>query len=156
MNEIAATAEHRWDKVSDREWARVLESLPLFEGIGKRDLRRIVRDAEFAEFPPGESVVLSGERGDAFYLVLGGEATAPAKPAHRTLTTGDYFGEISLLDGEPRSATVIATSDLHVMRLRRRAFDQMLERHPSLARKLLVELGTRVRMLERQAARPTT
>ena len=151
MNAIAATAEHRWDKVSNGEWAYVLESLPLFEGIGRRDLRRIAGEAEFAEFPRGESVVLWGERGNAFYVVLSGEAKAPGKPTDGTLAMGDYFGEIALLDGAPRSAAVIATSDLHVMRERPRAFNSMLERHPRLARRLLTELAGRVRALERHA-----
>jgi CRP/FNR family cyclic AMP-dependent transcriptional regulator len=151
MNAIAATAEHRWDKVSNGEWAHVLESIPLFEGIGRRDLRRIAGEAEFAEFPPGESVVLWGERGNAFYVVLSGEAKTPGKPTGGTLAMGDYFGEIALLDGAPRSAAVTATSDLHVMRVRRRAFNSMLERHPAFARRVLADLAGRVRALERHA-----
>src|ERR671924_562151 len=95
-----------WNKASDREWADVLAGLPLFEGIGKRDLKRIVREAEFAEFAPGDTVVATGAPGDYFYVILGGEAKPAARPAARTLTTGDYFGEMSLLDGEPRSASV--------------------------------------------------
>jgi CRP-like cAMP-binding protein len=134
----------------------VLEALPLFAEIGKRDLRRIAGDAEFAEFAPGESVVLAGERAASFYVILGGEAAVLGKPTQRPLTTGDFFGEIAMIDGERRSASVIAMTDLHVMRLRQRTFNAMLERHPSLARMFLVELGTRVRALERHAARRTT
>lgn len=152
VNAIAATRKPQWDKVSDREWANVLETLPVFAGIGKRDLRRIASEAEFAEFSPGDFVLLSGEAADAFYVILSGEARMPGKPASRTLRTGGYFGEIAMLDGEPRSASVVATSELHVMRLRRRPFNATLERHPALAHRFLVELGTRVRELERQAA----
>jgi len=142
-----------WNKASDRDWASVLAELPLFAGVGKRDLRKLARDAEFAEFGPGDTVVATGAPPDFFYVILGGEARASAKPAARTLTTGDYFGEMGLLDGEPRSATVIALSDLHVMRLSRRAFDDAVERHPSLARQFMAELGVRVRQLEHKAAR---
>jgi CRP-like cAMP-binding protein len=131
----------------------VLAELRLFEGIGKRDLRKLAGAAEFAEFSPGDTVVATGAPPDFFYVILGGEARASAKPAARILTTGDYFGEMGLLDGEPRSATVIAVTDLHVMRLSRRAFDDAVERHPSLARKFMTELGGRVRRLEHQAAR---
>jgi CRP-like cAMP-binding protein len=131
----------------------VLAKLPLFEGVGKRDLRKLAREAEFAEFPPGDTVVVTGAPADYFYVILGGEAKASAKPAARTLKTGDYFGEIALLDGEPRSASVLAETDLHVMRVPRRSFDEALARHPSLARRLMTGLGGRVRALEHKAAR---
>lgn len=141
-----------WNRASNRDWVPVLADLPLFAGIGKRDLRRIVREAEFAEFSPGETVVAAGAPPDFFYVILGGEARARAKPAAHALKTGDYFGEMGLLDGKPRSATVAALGELHVMRLRRHAFDDAIDRHPVLARRFLTELGGRVRQLERQAA----
>lgn len=149
------TIKQDWNRTSDRDWANVLASVPLFADIGKRDLRRIARDAEFAEFAPGDTVVSAREPSDRFYVILGGEATAVAKPAARPLRTGDYFGEIGLLDGDSRSASIVASSDLHVMRLGRRAFGRTLERHPSIARRFLTELGLRVRVLERQAVRRT-
>ena len=149
---VGLTVKQDWNKVSDRDWAVVLADLPLFAGVGKRDLRTLARDAEFAEFGPGDTVVATGAPPRFFYVILGGEAKASAKPAARTLTTGDYFGEMGLLDGEPRSATVIALSELHVMRLSRRAFDDAVERHPRLARRFMTELGGRVRQLEHQAA----
>lgn len=142
-----------WNKASERDWADVLAKLPLFEGVRKRDLRKLAGEAEFAEFAPGDTVVATGAPPDYFYVILGGEAKASAKPAARTLNTGDYFGEIGLLDGEPRSASVLASTDLHVMRVPRQAFEDAIARHPSLARRFLNELGGRVRELERQASR---
>ena len=59
---------------------------------------------------------------------------------------------MALLDGEPRSASVVATTELHVMRLTRPAFEELITRHPSVARRLLVELGGRVRRLEHEVA----
>jgi CRP/FNR family transcriptional regulator, cyclic AMP receptor protein len=138
------------------EFAEVLGTLPLFKGVRKRELRRVACAGEVAEFAPGEMVVTAGAPSDEFYVILGGEATAPWKPAARELTTGDYFGEIGLLDGGPRSAFVVAKSELQVLRLPRRAFDDVVERHPSVARRFLTELGSRVRELERQAARRTS
>jgi CRP-like cAMP-binding protein len=145
-----------WNKASDRDWADTLAALPLFEGVGKRDLRKLAREAEFAEFSPGDTVLVTGARADHFYVILSGEARAAAKPASRKLTTGEYFGEMGLLDGEPRSASVIALTELHVMRLSRAAFDDAIARHPSIARTFITELGERVRTLEHQAARRTT
>jgi CRP-like cAMP-binding protein len=148
--------KQNWNEASDDEWADVLAQLPLFDDIGKRDLRRIVRDAEFAEFSPGETVVATAAPADFFYVILGGVAQATAKPAGHELTVGGYFGEIGLLDGRPRSASVVAKTELHVMRLSRRAFDQILVRHPGIGRRFLTELGGRVRELEQQAARRPT
>ena len=148
--------KQNWNTASERDWAKVLARMPIFAGISPRDLRKLVRDAEFAEFGPGDTVVATAAPPDYFYVVLGGRASATSKPAAHALSTGDYFGEMSLLDGQARSATVVAATDLHVMRLSRHAFDDMLARHPSVARAMLSELGGRVRALEHQAARRAT
>jgi CRP/FNR family cyclic AMP-dependent transcriptional regulator len=137
-----------WNRATDSDWAEVLGKLPLFSQLGKRRLRKIAQQAHFAEFAPGDTVVATGTRGDSFYVILSGEAMALRKPAARTLRIGDYFGEIALLDGEPRSATVVATDQLHVMRLPRRAFLELLEQDATIARTMLAELGSRVRGLE--------
>jgi CRP-like cAMP-binding protein len=152
---VELAVKQDWNKTSDGEWADVLSGLSLFEGVNRRERRKIVREAEFAEFGPGDMVVTTGAPADFFYVILGGEAKASWKPAARALTIGDYFGELGLLRGEPRSATVIATTELHVMRLPKRGFDSMLERNPSIARTFLTELGGRVQALEHQAARRT-
>jgi CRP-like cAMP-binding protein len=141
-----------WNRPTDRDWATVLTEVPLFSGIGKRQLRKIARQARFAEFAAGEQVVLTGEPGDSFYVILSGEAKAFGKPAARALRTGDYFGEMALLDGGPRSATVVATNELHVMRLPRRLFLQLVEGNSDIALTILSELGARIRRAEQQPA----
>ena len=144
--------EQDWNRATDRDWAEVLRELPLFSQLGKRRLRQIARQARFAEFAPGETVIVKGARADSLYVILSGEAMALRRPAARTLRAGDYFGELALLDGEPRSATVVATGQLHVMKLPRRLFLSLLEESPAVARTMLAELGTRVRGLERRTA----
>jgi CRP-like cAMP-binding protein len=141
-----------WNRATEADWTEVLGKLPLFSQLGKRQLRKIARHAQFREFAPGDTVVATGTRGDSFYVILSGEAMALRKPAARTLGAGDYFGELALLDGEPRSATVVATDELHVMRLPRRTFLGLLEQDSAIARTMLAELGARVRGLERQTA----
>jgi CRP-like cAMP-binding protein len=143
-------AEQDWNRATDRDWAETLAELPLFSPLAKRELRKLVRQAQFAEFAPGDAVVLTGAPADSFYVILGGKATARGKTATRTLGTGDYFGEMGLLDDEPRSATVVALEELHVMRLPRRSFLQLVERNPAVALTIMRELGGRVRRLERQ------
>lgn len=153
MTGFEPVVKQDWNTASERDWASVLAALPLFEGIGKRDLRKLAAGAEFAEFAPGDTVVATGAPPDYFYVILGGEAQVASRPAAQPLETGDYFGEMAMLDGEPRSASVLATTDLHVMRVPRRAFDDAVARHPSIARRFISELSERVRKLEHRAAR---
>src|SRR5919201_6140322 len=139
-------ANRDWGRATERDWAEVLAGLPLFDGMRPAKLRRIARQAQFAEFAPDEPVVLRGAPGDWFYVILSGEAKVVGKPD--TLRTGDYFGEIAALDGGPRSATVVAMADLHVMRLPRGLFIAIVEQNPGLALQLLTGLGARVRRAE--------
>ena len=109
-----------WDRPSTADWARVLETFPLFSGISKRRLRKVVRKATFAEFAAGETINAGGSDSDSLYLILGGAATA-RDPGARALSVGDYFGEAALNEGTSLSTTVVATQELHVMRLQRQS-----------------------------------
>jgi CRP-like cAMP-binding protein len=137
-----------WNRATEADWAEVLAQLPLFSRVGKRQRRKIARQARFAEFARGETVVSTGAPADSFYVVLSGEAKVLGKPTARTLGTGDYFGEMAVLDGKPRSATVVATKELHVMLVPRRSFLQLVAENPGVALTILTELGARVRRLE--------
>ena len=141
-----------WDHAGPADWAEVLAEFPLFAGIAKRRLRGLARQATLTEYSPGDIVLQKGESGDALYVILGGSAKARGKPAARTLRTGDYFGELGLLEGVPRSATVVAMSELHVMKLPRRAFLRIARHEPSISLELASRLGSQVRRLEAQAA----
>jgi CRP/FNR family transcriptional regulator, cyclic AMP receptor protein len=141
-----------WDHVTPADWAEVLATFPLFSGIPNRRLRRLVRRATFAQYGPGDVVVEKGAPGDSLYVILSGSARARGKPAARTLRTGDYFGELGLLDSVPRSATVVATSELHVMRLPGASFLRLAQDNPSVSLKMLSNVGRQVRRLETRAA----
>ena len=143
-----------WDRPSTSEWAEVLSGFPLFSGVSKRRLRKLVRNARFAELAPGDHVISSGDGADSLYVVLGGAAKALAKPAARPLGVGDYFGELALMDGAPRSATVVATEELHVMQVPRESLLQLAQRHPAVALTMLRSLSSQFRSLETQLARP--
>ncbi len=136
------------------EWAAVLGEVPLFAGLPKRQLRRLGRLAEARRYRPGTRIVWRGERGDVFFVVLDGCAVVrtPAGAEIR-LEAGDSFGEMSLLDGGPRSAAVIAETAVLAMLLRRRRFLQLLRREPAVAEALMVELAHRIRTLEAAAER---
>src|SRR5262245_27489216 len=92
-----------WDHAGRSDWAEVLATFPIFTAIDKRRLRKLVRRATFAEYRAGDIVILKGDSGDSLHVILAGSAKALGRPASRSLRIGDYFGELSLLDGTPRS-----------------------------------------------------
>jgi CRP-like cAMP-binding protein len=141
-----------WDRTEPADWAGVLAGFPLFSGIPRRRLRALARHATFTEYGPGDVVVQKDEPGDSLYVILGGTAQVRGKPAARRLRTGDYFGELGLLQGAPRSATVVAAGELHVMKLPRDAFLRIVRHEPAIALELLGTLGAQFRRLEAQAA----
>jgi CRP/FNR family transcriptional regulator, cyclic AMP receptor protein len=152
INLIRARGSMPSDRPSAGDWADVLATFPLFSGVRKRQLRKLARQATFAEFAPGERVVENGDSAGSIYMVLGGEAKALQKPAARALRTGDYFGELALLDAAPRSAAVIATKQLHVMRLPSQPVAQLAQRHAAVSVTMLKNLSTQLRRLEAEVA----
>ena len=140
-----------WDCASAKDWARVLAPFPLFSGMSKRRVRKLVRHATFAEFAPGDTVVARNAPADWLYVILGGTAKTRATREDRTLRTGDYFGEVCLIAGSPRSATLVATRWLHVMRLPRDAFLRVAHDDPGILLALLKNLAAQFRKVETQA-----
>jgi CRP/FNR family cyclic AMP-dependent transcriptional regulator len=136
-----------WERPTQNDWAEVLGALPLFARLGRRQLRGIARLASVVDYWPGEVMVQAGERGDSFYLMLEGRARVLGKS--RVLRSGDFFGEMALVDGGPRSATITATSAVRVMRLPRQAFLRALKQDPQIGLAILETLAGRVRRLER-------
>jgi CRP-like cAMP-binding protein len=130
-----------------------LGSVPLFAGLGKRDLRRVAGAATIAHVPAGQHIVREGFTAEAFYVILEGEAQAVGTPVESRLGAGDFCGELALLDGSPRSASVLAETDIVAVRLPRKEFLDLVDRRPEIARALLADLATRVRRLE-AALRP--
>jgi CRP-like cAMP-binding protein len=141
-----------WDCTSAKDWARVLAPFTLFSGMSTRRIRKLVRHATFAEFAPGDTVVARNAPADWLYVVLGGTAKARGMQDDRTLRTGDYFGEVGLIAGPARAATVIATGELHVMRLPRNAFLRVAQDDPRISLTLLRNLAAQFRTVETQAA----
>jgi CRP-like cAMP-binding protein len=143
---------HYSDRASTGDWADVLASFPLFEGVSKRRLRKLVQSATFAEFAAGDTVTANGAASNSLYVILGGKAKAVRRPAARPLSTGDYFGELALIDGAPRSATVVAAEQLHVMQLPAQSVLQLAHQHPSVMLTMLKNLSTHLRRVETQVA----
>ena len=143
----------RWDRPTADDWASVLATFPIFAGVSKRRLRKLARQATSVEFAPGETIIFGGDRGDFLYLILSGDVKAVSTLASRMLGSGDYFGEVAMIDGGPRSASVFAMSYVHVMKLPARAVVGLARRHPAITLRMLGDLTTRLRHLETHAAR---
>jgi CRP-like cAMP-binding protein len=133
--------------VAKPKLAAVLASVPLFEGLSKRQLRQVATLAEPAQFMEGASIVREGDPGDTFYVILAGQAkvTVGSRTASRLLP-GDHFGEISLLDGGPRSATVTTETPVTLVMIGRKAFLKLLQHEADLA---LAVMGSLARMIRR-------
>ena len=133
-----------------RESARALSVVPLFAGFSKQDLNRLAEETDVVSFPPGATIVEEGLLGETMFVVLSGEAKVVQGTRRLgTVRPGDFFGEVALLDGAPRSASVVAETPMEAIRLYRRTLFKMLEAEPQLALKILDSLVRRVRDLTR-------
>jgi CPA1 family monovalent cation:H+ antiporter len=132
-------------------WLPVLGRVPLFQALSQRHLRRVGRLAEMKRFKKDTAVVRAGARGDAMYVILDGGALVETPAGHtRKLTEGDYFGELALLDGAPRAATVTATGVLTTARIGRTAFLKLVKEEPSIGIGLARGLLAMVRDMQKE------
>jgi small-conductance mechanosensitive channel/CRP-like cAMP-binding protein len=118
--------------------AAALARVPLLEPLTADELAVLAAQVRRLPFARGEAIVREGEPGDSFYLVergavavVIGAGDGGTRTISRT-TAGDYFGEMSLLTGEPRTATVVAEGDVAVLEVGRAAFEQILTANPAL------------------------
>lgn len=128
-----------------------LAEVPLFAAFSKRDLQKIVRSSDVIEVEAGRVIVEQGATGHECFVILDG--TAAVKRSGRrvaTLEPGSQFGELALLDGGPRTATVTALTDMSLLVLGQREFAAILDEVPGLAQKILASLAQRLRELDRK------
>src|SRR5438105_3591435 len=123
------------------EELNALRSTALFSGLSTTQLRSILRSMVPIEFSPGATIVKEGDAGDSFYLIREGQARLLVKgedPA--TLGPGTYFGEVSVIDGGVRTATVIARDKISALELTATALRRSLRKYPSIARLIFLRL----------------
>ena len=126
-----------------------LRRVQLFADLDRRQAEQIARVLKERRFVKGETVIMEGSGGAAFFLIDTGEAAVSRKGVHlATLGPGDYFGEIALIDGGPRSATVTAATDLLCYGLTFWEFRPLIERNGAIGWKLLQALAKRLRAAE--------
>ena len=129
-----------------------LASVPLFASCSRKELQTIARASDELTIPAGKTLVEQGDVGRECFVILEGNASVKRNGRKvATLGPGAYFGELSLLDKGPRTATVTADTDLDVLVLGPREFSAVLEQVPGMTHKLLAALAARVRDLDAQA-----
>jgi CRP/FNR family cyclic AMP-dependent transcriptional regulator len=127
-----------------------LAAVPLFARLSKRHLRKLAEQADELHYRDGRIIVQAGQPGRAFFVIVEGGAKvysgklASGRPKAR-LGPGDFFGEMAVLDGSPRSATVVSDGAVTVLRLTRSAFLKMIGSEPSVAVEIMAGLAERLR-----------
>jgi len=124
----------------------LLRAVPLLSDLSKKDLERILNTAKETFHNEGESIVTEGRGGVGFHLITDGKVrVVRGDRTVATLGPGDFFGEMALVDDAPRSASVIAESDLATVVISKWEFRPLVRSHPELAWKLIEHLVARVR-----------
>jgi CRP/FNR family transcriptional regulator, cyclic AMP receptor protein len=133
-----------------RDRAQMLSNVPLFAGLSGRHLNRLAKEATEMRVPPGAVIVQAGRPGKAFHVIVEGRAkvvrgVAPGGRKVAGLGPGEYFGELALLDGGPRTASGVAETSVETIRLSRTAFRKMLTSEPEIAVRVLEKMASMVR-----------
>lgn len=127
----------------------LLRKIPLFSRLSQRQLNAVARHIDEVQIRKGAVLAKQGAQGLEAVIIVDGRARVEGDgKAIAELTVGDVVGEMSVIDGKPRSATVIAETPMNLLVLHRRDFMSLLETVPGLQRKLLVTLCERVRQAD--------
>jgi CRP-like cAMP-binding protein len=119
----------------------LLERHPLLVNLTKDQLERVSRAGDVESYNPNEEIVVEGSLGDALFLILSGQvAVHRGAQTFATLGGGDFFGEMSLVEPAPRSATVTSMSATFLFRLPHDELRDMITEDPSVASILLVQV----------------
>src|SRR5439155_7619892 len=124
----------------------MLSCVDLYEGLSRKELQEIEKSAREVNFPEGAKIVTQGNEGIGFHMVIKGRARVIVNGRKRdTIGPGGFFGELSLIDRGPRTATVTAETAVTTLSVAQWQFLPMIEKNPSIARKILLELTKRLR-----------
>lgn len=133
-------------RVSRDDKIKHLERVPIFEDCSMKQLRRIADISTIVEVPERTVLCRAGEAGEEFFVLIDGTALVTLSPQRRgRISPGEFFGEMSLLDGAPRSATVDAETEMQLLVLAQREFWELLVEAPQTSRKIMATLSKRLR-----------
>lgn len=135
-----------------------LKKVPLFRGVDDTKLRLLAFISERVSFRPGEQLCEQGERGDAAYIILDGAADIVIATSHgnetvATVKQNDVVGEIAILIDVPRTATVVATSEVLALAIAKENFLKLLKNFPDMAIEVMRVLAHRLERTTREVGR---
>lgn len=123
-----------------------LRNVPIFSGMRLEDLERLSEISEESAVPAGHRIIRQGEHGDRLYLIVEGSVKVHTEEKDLAVFgPSDYFGELSIIDGESRSASVTTVSDSLFLEISKEEFHVLLARHPSFARAVVLALARDLR-----------
>lgn len=131
--------------------ATLLSHVPLFERLDDEERNLLAAQIEGVDLPAGTTVFKRGDPGDSIFIVASGEVeifvldTTGQRVVFETAKAGDFFGELSLLDGDPRSASAVAIQETRALRIDRNDLSLLFTRHPTAALDVLAVIGRRLR-----------
>src|SRR5262245_23264320 len=132
--------------------AALLAEVPFFQFLDDHEREELSKQLDVVAFPVGQTIFNYGDPGDSLYVIRRGEVEiffkddTGSRILLETGNEGSLFGELSLLDGGPRTATAVVTADLEALRLDRPDLDAFLRKHPAAALDLLGAMGRRLRL----------
>jgi CRP/FNR family cyclic AMP-dependent transcriptional regulator len=131
--------------------ATLLSHVPLFERLDDEERSLLAAQIEGIDIPAGSTIFKRGDPGDSIFIVASGEVeifvldTTGQRIVFETAKAGDFFGELSLLDGDPRSASAVAIQETRALRIDRNDLSLLFTRHPTAALDVLAVIGRRLR-----------
>lgn len=127
------------------ERVEVLSGVPFFDGFSAEDLHRVVELSDEIELPAGTVVVDQGDPGTQCFVIVEGLASVYVRGEHvASLDAGSMVGEMALVDHRPRTATVVADTDLDLLRFDSTAFAKLLEEMPKASERVMTILRARL------------
>ena len=130
----------------------VLQRVPLFNGLSRRQLTEVAKVAYEDAYAVGDEIVKEGDVGQKLVVLVSGTADVIRKRSTlASLGPGDVIGEISLIDGRPRTAQVVATSTATGIVVYATAFRKLLDTVPALSRNIMLALAGRLREVDEHA-----
>lgn len=136
--------------------AENFRSIPIFSSLSREDIAKILGKMEERSFTAGATIFRQGDQGDAFYLIQSGavqvvvESGSGNSETVAILGPQDWFGEMALMSGEPRSATIVAVKDAALWRLSREDWNDLIEKHPTWLMQFCATLSKRLSYVDRQ------
>ncbi|HXV48457.1 MAG TPA: cyclic nucleotide-binding domain-containing protein, partial [Candidatus Binatia bacterium] len=138
--------------------ADTIRSILIFSELSREDIAKVLGKMEEITFSAGTTIVKQGDQGDAFYLIQSGavqvivDSGGGNSEVVAVFGPKDGFGEMALLSGEQRSATIVSVKETTLWRLKREDFDELIEKHPTVLRQFCATLSKRLTHLDRQYA----